>query len=324
VPIDRTYLVHVNNRYVRRGEVEPKKLFATEDVTAAVKIAMAEMKGDLKEALEITSWPKKPGQANVDACVDPASCEYLGYYVNELPQRIRVRLEEMRRVDPLPDPPIVRIDKRAISRQLSGLRYPLQFLDYETYSPAIPMFDGYRPYERVTFQYSLHIQDSPGAKVRHAEYLEQSNVDPTSRLAAHLKSSTERGGTFVAWNAAFEKGCNTEMGKRNPEFADFFDSVNDRMYDPMWIFKKKNGSYNHSGFEGSASLKKVLPVIVPELSYESLAIQEGSTASNSWPVLTDPKTSTTKKRKLYKDMLDYCGLDTLAMVRILGHLQSVT
>lgn len=323
VPIGRTHLVHINNRYVRHGAVEPAKLFKSEDVTAAVKTAMAEMRGDVRSALAITAWPKKPGQANADACTDPAHCEYLGYYLHLLPAALRARLEETRRVAPLPDPPIVRIDKPGLKRKLAVLRYPLQYLDYETYSPAIPMFDGYRSYQRVTFQYSLHAQDAAGAKLRHAEYLEQENVDPAPRLAAHLMENAAKGGTFVAWNASFEKGCNTEMGERNSGFAKFFESVNGRMFDPMWIFKKKGGLYLHSSCGGSASLKKVLPVIVPSLSYKSLDIQEGETASNSWPVLTDPKTPAAKKKKLYEDMLAYCGLDTFAMTKIIEHLQGL-
>lgn len=324
VPVGRTFLVHLNNRYVRRGAIEPDELFATDDVTAAVKAAMVEMRGDVKAALAITAWPEKPGQRNVDACTDPAGCEYLGHYLRELPASLRKPLEDLRREEPLPDPPIVVIDKAAIRRKLDALPYPLQYLDYETYSPAIPMFDGYRPYQRVTFQYSLHVQDAPGAAPRHAEYLERDAVDPAPRLAAHLMKSVADGGTFIAWNAIFEKGCNKEMGERNPEFAAFFRGVNARMYDPMWIFKKRGGSYSHSAFRGSASLKKVLPVLVPDLSYKKLAIQEGETASNSWPVLTGAGTPARQKKKLYDDMLAYCGLDTLAMVRIIDHLRDAS
>lgn len=323
VPIGRTFLIHVNNRYVRHGDIEPKKLLLAEDVTSAVNTAVPEMRGDIKEALKVIGWGRKPDERNVDACTDPADCEYLGYYLKLLPARLRAKLEAMRYEEPLPNPPVIDVDKAGLRRLLGTLRYPLQFLDYETFFPAIPMFDGYRPYQHVTFQYSLHTQDAPGAKLRHAEYLEDQAVDPTVRLAEHLRGNVASGGTFIAWNATFEKGRNQEMGERAPKFAKFFRSVNERMFDPMYIFKKKGGYYRHSGFQGSASLKKVLPVIVPSLSYQDLTIQEGGTASASWPILTDPKTPIVKRNRLRKAMLDYCALDTRAMPAILNHLKSV-
>lgn len=321
VPIKSTHLVHINNRYVRHGEIDPEKLFASEDVSAKVDAAVSWVKKEIPKALEVTRWAKTPGQRNVDACVDVRKCEYLGYYVKELPKDLRMKVMEERHVDPLPDPPIITIDKPAVRRALAGLRYPLHYLDYETFSPAIPMFDGYRPYQRVTFQYSMHVKPAPDARLIHAAYLEEEAVDPTVRLAAHLRKHASDKGTFVAWNAKFEMGCNTEMGERAREFAPFFRSVNARMFDPMLLFKRRHGPYQHSGFAGSASLKKVLPVLVPSLSYKTLAIQEGETASNSWPTLTDPKSPAAKHRKLYEDMLEYCGMDTMAMVRIVEHLQ---
>jgi hypothetical protein len=324
VPIGRTFLIHLNNRYVRHGAIEPKKLFKSEDVTEEVVAALPRVRADIKKALAVLDWPKKPGERNVAACVDPAHCEYLGYYLAELPAALRKKLEAERYVAPLPDPAIVTIDQPAIRERLAGLSYPLQYLDYETFSPAIPMFDGYRPYQRIVFQYSLHIQDSPDGQIRHEEFLEDQAVDPTEHLARTLGSQVEPGGTFVAWNASFEKGCNSEMGERAPKFAKLFQSVNERMFDPMWLFKKRGGVYCHSGFCGSASLKKVLPVLVPELSYKELEIQEGGTASESWPILTDPKLPAVKRNKLRQDMLKYCGLDTLAMVRILEHLKEVS
>ena len=324
IPIGKTWLIHVNNRYVRRGAIDVHKLLKTEDVTAEVKEAMRFVKKEIPKALAVIAIGKKPDERNVRACTDPESCEYLGRYLQLLPAALRKKLEDLRREEPKPNPPIVEIDKAGIREALSELSYPLHFLDYETFSPAVPMFDGYRPYQRVTFQYSMHVIESPESRMTHFHYLEKGLVDPTPKLAAHIRDNTKRGGTFIAWNAGFEKGCNMEMGDRDPRFAKFFASLNDRMFDLMLLFKKRRGLYFHSGFEGSASLKNVMPAIVPFLSYKSLNIQEGGTASNSWPILTSPKTLLAQKKRLYKDMLAYCDLDTLAMVEILKHLQKVS
>ncbi len=324
VEVKRTHLVHINNRYIRRGAVDPRKLFASEDVTEQVQKEALRVRRQIPKALAVLEWGRVPGERNVKACVDEKTCEYLGSYLAELPAPLRAKLEELRAKEPLPNPPIIRINGLKIKKAIQDLHRPFQFLDYETFSPAIPMFDGYRPYEAVTFQYSLHLQDTPDAKPRHVAYLHDQMSDPAPALSAHLRQHALPGGTFVAWYARFEKDRNTEMGKRLPEFEPFYASVNDRMYDPIALFKKKGGSYFHSDFMGSASLKKVLPVLAPELSYKDLAIQEGETASNGWPTLIDPHTPAAKRDKLRDDMLAYCGRDTLAMVRIMEHLDEVT
>jgi hypothetical protein len=323
VDVAKTYLVHINGRYVRRGAINPKKLFAQEDVTEEVRKEVLRVRREIPKALAILKWGNKPTQKNVDACVDSESCEYLGYYLKELPNPIRQELMDERAETPRPNPPVITVDTDRIQRALSGIHQPMQFLDYETYSPAIPMFDGYRPYEAVTFQYSLHTQQKYGGKTSHVAYLHDKLSDPAPELAAHLQKHALPGGTFVAWYATFEKTRNDEMARRLPSFELFFASVNRRMFDPINLFKRKGGAYFHSDFGGSASLKKVLPVIVPELSYGDLAIQKGDVASYSWPVLIDPTVPAEKRKKLREDMLEYCSRDTLAMVKIVEHLDEV-
>ena len=117
----------------------------------------------------------------------------------------------------------------------------------------------------------------------------------------------------------FEKGCNKEMGERYPKYAKFFADVNERMFDLMMIFRK--GFYVHKDFHGSASIKKVLPVLCPDLKYTDLDIQEGETASNKWREMIDPKANKKASQEIYDDLIKYCALDTMAMVRILEEVR---
>lgn len=210
--------------------------------------------------------------------------------------------------------PTLSVDIETIQSELGSLQYPLYFLDYETFFPAVPLFDGYRPYQHAVFQYSVHVIREPGAEPEHYEYLAEEMVDPAQGIATSLKSHIGDTGSVIVWNARFEASRNAEIGEHLPEYADFMASVNDRMYDLMMIVKK--GYYIDSRFGGSASIKKVLPVMCPELSYNDLAIHEGGTASASWAVLTNPSTPPEQKAQLKKDMLAYCGLDTYAMLAI--------
>ena len=173
----------------------------------------------------------------------------------------------------------------------------------------------------MPFQYSLHVLSKPQAKLQHYEFLADKYADPAHDLAKSLSKIIKSKGNVIAWNASFEMGCNEEMGKRYPKYKKFFQSVNKRMYDLMMIFR--NGYYVHKDFQGSASLKKVLPVLVPKLSYQELNISEGGTASDSWREMIEPDTSAKDKKQIYNDLLKYCELDTMAMVEILQALEKI-
>jgi hypothetical protein len=220
-----------------------------------------------------------------------------------------------------PEEEFTQIDPIGIKKELAKLKYPLYFLDYETYGPAIPSFDGTRPYQNTPFQYSLLIQEKPGAPIRENEFLARTYENPVPALLAQLKQEIGPKGSVIVWNASFEMGCNDEMARMEPSYAKFLKEVNDRVFDLMLIFKFRNQLYTKSEFQKSASLKKVLPVLCPELSYESLAIQEGGEASASWPILTSDQIPESERAKLAQDMLEYCKRDTHAMVCILERVE---
>jgi hypothetical protein len=158
-------------------------------------------------------------------------------------------------------------------------------------------------------------------KVEHYDFLAKDKDDPSRELATSLQKLIGKTGSLIAWNMGFEKDCNTQMGERAPEFADFFQNINERMYDLMEVFRK--GYYVHKDFFTSASLKKVLPAVVPELDYGVLNIAEGMTASNSWGDTITKNLTEKQKEKIYDDLLAYCELDTLAMVKILEKLKEI-
>ena len=344
VHVSRTFLVHVNNQYVRHGEIDPQQLFTKVDITHEVANAMPLAKKEIPRALAVLDWNKIPGVLHVASCNNPAECKFLACYFSELkddhiysiaaslskdkltaflergllkpeqiPADIMAELPEIK----LPGAhvePIISVDKETIKSELDSLQYPLYFLDYETFYPAVPIFDGYRPYQQMVFQYSVHVVREPGAEPEHYEYLAEEMADPAQGVASSLKSHIGDTGSIIVWNARFEASRNAGIGEHLPEFANFMASINDRMFDLMMIVKK--GYYIDSRFGGSASIKKVLPVMCPELSYNDLAIHEGGTASASWTTLTDPTISLEAKAQLKKDMLAYCGLDTYAMIAI--------
>lgn len=309
IKVSATNLIHINNQYIRKGEIKPKELFISEDISDAVSEKMPEVKQLIPLALNVLKRREEPDQKMLDLCPNPKACEYLKIYLQSIGRKFEEpKIEET-------------TDVAGISEKLAELQYPIYFLDYETYASAIPPFDGTRPYQNIPFEYSLHIRDNPGAELRHSEFLAERFEDPTSSLISQLKRDIGPSGSVMVWNESFEKGCNDEMARMHPEYTDSLKSVNDRIFDLMIIFKLKNQLYTRNAFQRSASLKKVLPVICPELAYNDLAIQDGAEASAYWPVLTSDKTLDTDKVQLKNNMLKYCKRDTEAMVCILEKLK---
>ena len=214
------------------------------------------------------------------------------------------------------------VQKHEIDSFLNKLKFPLYFLDYETMSAFAPYFDGHRPYQQIPSQYSLHILDSPEAELRHTEYLHRENSDPSRPVVQRLTEDIGTVGSILTWNMSFEKNCNTTLGQLNPAFADTMSAINERIVDLMISFKPSNGWYGDPRLEGSASIKKVLPVVVPSLSYDELSIQNGGAAQALWTQAVLDGTRDDKD-KILDDLIKYCRFDTLAMVEIYNVLRQL-
>ncbi|MFA5318430.1 MAG: DUF2779 domain-containing protein [Patescibacteria group bacterium] len=351
VKVGRVLLIHVNNQYVKDGDINPNEFFIEVDVSEEVRDKIEETKIEIDNALEVLKIKEEPEIQVLRQCNNPYECPFIPYCWKDFPahsiysiagalgkKKLEALLDEgILEVKDIPpeflstgrlkkhhyvvENNVVHIEKDNIKKEIESIEYPIYYLDYETFSPAIPIIDGYRPYQRVVFQYSLHIQESPNSELKHFYFLAKDSKDPTREMAKTLQERIGKDGTVIAWNMGFEQGCNTEMGERATEFKIFFEDVNNRMYDLMQIFKE--GYYVHKEFHGSASLKKVLPVVVPELDYNKLDISEGMTASNTWGDMVTKDMTQAEKDKIYNDLLAYCELDTLAMVKILEKLNSL-
>jgi hypothetical protein len=213
------------------------------------------------------------------------------------------------------------IDHAAIRKTLDSLTYPLYFFDYETFSNTVPVFEGFKPGQVMPFQYSLHVQRAPGGEFEHFEYLAPAFVNTIPGIVAALRDHIGEQGSVIVWNKSFEMGCNDDMGALYPADAPFLRAVNERIFDLMEIFSHLH--YIDAKFNGSFSIKKVLPVLVPVLSHKDLDISEGMTASLSWYRMFAPEKTQQERGQTKKNLLEYCKLDTFAMVEIFRFLQGL-
>lgn len=343
------YIVHLNKEYVRQGELELGKLFVAENMNEDIEALREEVIVTREDAWRVAALDSK---VDIQTCVKPKECpcpalchgELPEYSIYDIPRLNRNKARELKADgilaihDMPPGYPLsdlqakhVRtiksgeplINPPAIREELSKLEYPLNFLDYETYNPGIPFFDGYHPYQHIVFQYSLHVFESPGAKPKHYEILLTDEDDPGIKLAEQLSKHVTDTGSVIVWFKPFETGRNKDMAERYPEYRDLLLNINTRIYDLMEIFSK--GLYVHPDFLGSASIKNVLPVLVPEFdqNYAELPISDGEEAMLAWADIMSGNVSGEQASQKRKNLLAYCELDTWAMVKIWEVLNEV-
>lgn len=349
--VRRLHVIAINGEYVRQGEIDVEQLFTITDVTETVDLRLAETEDQIKRAFEYLD--STPVPSLVEYCVDKKlDCEFIKMNFPGLPEYtvfdISFLKHDKRRqlladgiidiIDIPDDFPLspkqraqvqaaksreVIIDRAEIAKRMTEWEYPLHFLDYETFAYAIPQFDGIKPFQQMCFQYSLHTIDRPGAQLRHSEYLSRGNDGPPRSVAEHLRDSMAGGiGTVFVWYETFEKGRNTEMAEMFPDLADFFNEVNAKTYDLMKIFSEN--LYVHPEFKGKTSIKKVLPVLVPSLSFKDLGISEGMAATIKWyRAATWTTMNDAERLAIFNDLQEYCELDTFAMVEIFRVLEAL-
>ena len=308
--VQQVSVIHVNNQYVRHGEIDPKELAVFADVTEQVSEIARSTPEYMQAALAIATQPTMPDPDPRLARLG-SKPEWMKVYNNIFPPATKE----------WPGDTMPTTNAPEIQRFLGELQYPLYFFDYETMQGVVPYFDGQRPYQQVPFQYSLHIIREPGGEIEHREYLHKDTSNPAPGLSEQLVKDMGTAGSIITWNMRFEKSVNEELGRMYPEYAEQIAAINQRVVDLMIPFKAK--WYDDPRFEGSASIKKVLPVMCPELSYQDLGIHDGNSAQRLWmeAVLTGARPD--EKAQILADLTDYCKMDTWAMVRIWQELAKV-
>ncbi len=210
------------------------------------------------------------------------------------------------------------VNREAITASLAELEYPIHFFDFEAQNPAIPRFDGLKPYEQFPFQYSCHVLHEDG-HVEHREYLHTDQSDPRPSLITALATDIAPVGSIIVYHESFEASLLRKLAQGFPGYAPQLEAIAARLWDLEDIFKKH---YTHPAFLGSTSIKKVLPILVPSLSYKNLAVQRGDEAQRVWDVMLATRDEA-KRQQLIDNLRAYCQLDTLAMVKIYQALYSL-
>ena len=348
IKIRRCYLMYINNQYVRRGKVEPEKLFLKEDITKEVNRLETGIEKDVAVMLNVIAAKNMPNVEIGPHCNKPYTCPLKDICWDFLPDEGHVFMlsggkklafEFMKRgilkIADISDDFDLKhkqviqvsshkaqepyIDKEAIKEFIGRLKYPLYFLDFETIGSAIPVYELSRPYENIMFQYSLHVVKNKGVRPMHYSYLAPGDNDPRHEILKQLKNLLGDSGSIVAYNAGFEIEVLRNAVEIYPEFSGWFNKIEQRFVDLLKPFR--NFFYYHPAQGGSASLKKVLPAVT-DFAYKDMEIANGAIASHEYCRVTFNKDVDEEERRRVRAALEkYCHLDTMGMIEIVEVLR---
>jgi hypothetical protein len=212
------------------------------------------------------------------------------------------------------------VDKAPILNFLRQLEYPISFLDFETFSTAIPLFDNTRPFEQVPFQFSLHIVRSPGRQPEHRMFLADGRGDPRGEFLPRLRECLPNTGSIVAYNAGFEQSRLKECCMLHPEFQRWLADVEARFVDLLTPFRAFR--YYGPRQDGSASMKSVLPALTGR-TYDNLTIKDGGAASLEYLRVHHAYATDDERQRVRRALEEYCHQDTEGMIWILEALQKL-
>ncbi|MDQ7012051.1 MAG: DUF2779 domain-containing protein [Mariprofundaceae bacterium] len=340
--LDALRLMYVNNRFVYQGDGNYEGLLIAEDIGEQVEALLDDIPAQKKTFVAILDGGEPEIGMGLQ-CGTPYECEFCAYCTPEdtpeYPVTSLPNLREPRKsalmaayedIRDIPESELSNDNHRRIWRAtcagredvdvaeaeaLKALPWPRYYLDFETIALAVPRWKGMRPYMKAPFQWSCHIHHADG-RMEHKEFLDLSGHDPRRPCAESLVKYLGRDGVVLAYNAGFERSVIRELVEACPDLRDGLMNIHDRIEDLLPITKK---AYYHPAQKGSWSLKAVLPVLAPDLSYGELeGVHHGEEAQLAW--LQAAGSDEEEREKLAGQLREYCKLDTLAMVRIVEAL----
>lgn len=352
--VTNCHVVHIDSSYIRGEELSINALFKIANVTQEVDSLIGGVPSKLAEFERCLQ--DKDNEPNIDIgkhCKNPDDCDAMEYcwkIQRNIPDysifnifnigsknQVELYSKGIVRIEDIPDDykmtDIQRqkvdnwksqrtfIDTNAIAQFLSTITYPIYHLDFETFQQVIPEWQGISPYQQIPFQYSIHIEREDGS-LEHREFLAQAGSDPRHDIARQLVRDIPIGATVLAYNMSFEKGVIQKLASSFPELSQQLLAISSNIQDLMTPFQK--GWYVTPLMKGSYSIKYVLPALVPEmeLAYKNLShIHNGSEAMGAFAKLHTM--SHNEQLEIRNGLLEYCKLDTLAMVRVHQKLREI-
>ena len=339
-------LAHVDRSFVYPGDGNYQGLLFENDLMEEAFSRSGEVREWIAGAHAVAELPDEPEIETGPQCSNPFTCCFCDYCnrdkvvgptpeypISSLPnlkgwRRDAVEAEETDDLRGIPDDLLTDLQLRVKQCSVSGIPFfdaagaasdlephgfPAYFLDFETVMFGVPIWKGTRPYQQLPFQFSLHVLQADGS-LEHHSFLDLSGTDPSRSCAQLLVDLCGDQGPVIAYYASFERGRMWELAERFPDLAPELEAIIDRIVDLLPIARSR---YYHPSQHGSWSIKAVLPALCPDLSYDDLdGVQDGMMAGDAFMEAINPSTTPARKQEIELQLVEYCKLDTFAMVRL--------
>ncbi|MRR06070.1 MAG: DUF2779 domain-containing protein [Deltaproteobacteria bacterium] len=342
----RVSIVHIDNSYIRTGDLDTHKLFSVADITSQVK----DLQAEISQEIDSQRTMLRGGTPDIDIgphCNNPYECDFTGYCRAHVPKdsifdlscrgmdKFSLYRQGFVRLEDIPldklntsqrfqvESTVMKrdtVNREGVRRFLDSLWHPLCFLDFETFMDPVPPFEGTRPYQQIPFQFSLHIEREPGAEIEHHGFLAEPGHDPRPELLDTLLHLIPEDACIIAWNQVFEIGVLRGLADAFPQHKERIERMIANFRDLMAPFRARTIYLWQA--KGSYSIKKILPLLVPELGYEGMDIGDGGAAMDAWHTMNS-KIDSEELERIRASLWEYCKLDTLAMVRILKKIKNI-
>lgn len=344
VPLAGIALAHIDSSWVYPGGGDYSGLLVENDLTDEAFPREAEVRGWIEEAHGIVAKKKEPRVLTGEQCSAPYECGFFAYCQSNEPlveqplhwlpgaqsKALKAHIEahgsselrdvpdellneKQRRVKKVTLTGKVHFDQVSAARDLAQHKLPAYFMDFETIQFAVPIWKGTRPYQQIPFQFSVHRLARTG-KLEQQAFLDLSGGDPSRAFAEALVGACGERGPIFVYNAGFEMARIRDLAQRFPRLAKALLALNERVVDLLPVAREH---YYHPSQQGSWSIKAVLPAVCPDLNYGDLdGVQDGSMAMEAFLEAISPQTAAARKAEIEQQLLDYCALDTYAMVRL--------
>jgi hypothetical protein len=349
LPLQDISLITINGDYIRNGELNIRELFSIRSVKKEAIENQMMIKKNVDISKNTLSNPQIPKIKIGEQCFSPYRCDFMGQCWKDVPKdsifeitgiskeesftmynsgiKTISQIPETNNLDKSINQHIysfrndeIKIDSKVIKKFLSQISYPISFLDFETFMPAVPIYNKTKPYQHIPFQYSLHYKEKRNSELKHFSFLAESGVDPRMSFLESLLKEFKDTGSILVYDSLMERNVLNSFKKDFPVYSSDIDLLLNRIVDIMVPFKEK--MYYHHSMKNSFSIKNVLPSLVPEINYSDLKISSGNIAMTVFENLQS-ETDMFKILELRENLLVYCKMDTFAMVKIFEVLENI-
>jgi len=344
IEIEKVFIAHIDSSWTYSGDKNYLGLLKVHDLSDEAFSRGEEVKEWIKQATALAQSKFEPNDSTGKQCHTPFECGFFShcskgqskseYPLDWLPRIASKKILEIQKegihdLRMVPDELLNKVqlrvknasitgqpyfDKQGADKELQKYPLPCHFLDFESIQFGVPIWKGTKPYQQICFQFSLHTLKQDG-QLTHAEFIDLTGEDPSRRFAEALASKCGHDqNTIFVYNSSFEKTRISELSEKFSELSKTLNEINNRIVDLLPIAKN---NFYHPSQEGSWSIKKLLQVIQPENSYESLqGVKDGSMAIAAFQEALAKETTKKRKEELKKELLEYCHLDTLALFKL--------